>query len=429
MKRLLFLFEDDRADDFYPLSLSHSVAELQCGILSLGDKWSARIDSDEVRLITRPALQAYLTENLQRPVNFFDNVDAEQIIFANPRFQPTEEAVEAIESETKERAFACGGMLVAITCTTGSRIWESLKVAKTGDYYHILAEWAKGLNQIELKLKSVRYLWDIVHRNSNEIELDFDLLVPELDFSQVFEGSEIDDDALIYNLDDVYIGKGTQIDGQVVIDARPGAVYIGEKVSIFPHTRVEGPAYIGDYCQLVGGKIRTGCSFGPNCRIGGEVEESIFMGYSNKYHDGFIGHSYIGEWVNLGALTTNSDLKNNYGNIKVEMPTGLIDSGLNKVGSMIGDHTKTGIGTLLTTGMVLGFATNLFGGGLAGGRALPSFTWGGRDGFVEHRVEDAIETAKVVMSRRGRKFGAVEEELFRQVFEQSQSLRQQQLSK
>ncbi len=430
MKRLLFFFEDDRVDDFYPLCLSHMVAELQCGILSLGDKWSARIDHDEVRLIARRSLQQYLIASLQWPINNFDNVSAEQIILVNPRFLPTEEVVTQISEEAKERAFTCGEALVAMTVTSNSELWSRLKSAKgADDFYQTLREWGAGLPHTEVDLKSVRYLWDIVHRNSREIELDFDLLIPDLDFSRMLDGSEIDDDVLIYNVDDVYIGTDAQIDGQVVLDARPGPIYIGDKVQIFPHTRIEGPAYIGDHCQIVGGKIRTGCSFGPHCRIGGEVEESIFLGHSNKYHEGFIGHAYIGEWVNLGALTTNSDLKNNYGNIKVELPSGLIDTGLNKVGCLIGDHTKTGIGTLLTTGMVIGFATNLFGGGLAGGRFLPSFMWGGRDGFVEHRVDDAIETAKTVLSRRGKKFGTAEEQFFKQVFEQTQFQRDKQLPK
>jgi UDP-N-acetylglucosamine diphosphorylase / glucose-1-phosphate thymidylyltransferase / UDP-N-acetylgalactosamine diphosphorylase / glucosamine-1-phosphate N-acetyltransferase / galactosamine-1-phosphate N-acetyltransferase len=430
MKKLLFFFEDDRVDDFYPLSLSHTVAELQCGILSLGDKWSARIDHDEVRLIARRSLQQYLAASLQWPINSFDNVSAEQIILVNPRFLPTEDVVTQISEEAKERAFTCGEALVAMTVTSESGLWSRLKSAIGSDnFYQTLREWGAGLPHTEVDLKSVRYLWDIVHRNSDEIAVDFDLLIPDLDFSRMLDSSEIDDDVLIYNVDDVYIGTDAQIDGQVVIDARPGPIYIGDKVQIFPHSRIEGPAYIGDHCQIVGGKIRTGCSFGPHCRIGGEVEESIFLGHSNKYHDGFIGHAYIGEWVNLGALTTNSDLKNNYGNIKVELPSGLIDTGFNKVGCMIGDHTKTGIGTLLTTGMVIGFATNLFGGGLAGGRFLPSFMWGGRDGFVEHRVTDAIETAKIVLSRRGKKFGAAEEQFFKQVFEQTQGQREKYLRK
>jgi UDP-N-acetylglucosamine diphosphorylase/glucosamine-1-phosphate N-acetyltransferase len=430
MKQLLFFFEDDRVDDFYPLSQSHTVAELLCGILSLGDKWSARISPDEIRLIARRSLQDYLRGSLQRRVNDFDGIDAEQIILINPRFLPTDEVVDAILAESKDKAFVCGGELVALTAAADSGLWGQLRGATGADgFFAELSAWSVGLPQVEIELKSVRYLWDLVHRNSDEIELDFELLIPELDFSQMSVDTEIDDDVLIYNVDDVYIGPGSQIDGQVVLDARPGPIYIGEKVTIFPHSRIEGPAYIGDNCQIVGGKIRTGCSFGPYCRVGGEVEQSIFLGYSNKYHDGFIGHAYLGEWVNLGALTTNSDLKNNYGKIKVELPSGLTDTGLNKVGCLIGDHTKTGIGTLLTTGMVIGFATNLFGGGLAGGRFLPSFMWGGRDGFAEHRVEDAIETAKIVLSRRGQKFGAEDEQLFKSIFAHTITQRERQLRK
>lgn len=431
MKRTIIFFEDNTTDSLYPLSLSHTTAELQCGILSLGDKWSIRIAHDEVRLLTRRYLAGHLRSSLSRRVNDFDAIDANRLVLINPRFVANNETAAKIASEAGERAYVVDGVVVAQTVAAGSALVSSLNEYARGvssgkpdnGCYDIICDYARQLPQEEVKLHSVKYLWDIVHHNGSEIESDFQFLIPELSFSQMFEDSEIDEDALIYNVDDVYVGKDCRIDGQVVIDARSGPIYIGEKVIISPHTRIEGPACIGEGCQLVGGKIRSGCSFGPYCRIGGEVEDSIFHGYSNKYHDGFIGHAYVGEWVNLGAMTTNSDLKNNYGNIKVELPSGVINTGLNKVGSLIGDHSKTGIGTLLTTGMVVGFGVNLFGGGLSGGSALPSFVWGGKDGFVEHRVDQAIATARAVFSRRGKNLGVEEEELFKTISEQTATLR------
>jgi UDP-N-acetylglucosamine diphosphorylase/glucosamine-1-phosphate N-acetyltransferase len=432
MKRSICFFEDERVDCFYPLSLSHTIAELQCGILSLGDKWSIRLPQEQVSLLTRHYLAEHLRACLSRPVNDLRTTVADQIIFINPRFVADNSVTDQIMSEGDEKSYVQDDALVAMTVASGTRLIENLNSVigadSTGRVDHqlfgLLVDYARHLPQVNVKLRSVRHLWDIVHHNSSEIEADFDLLIPELSFSQMFDDSEIDEDVLIYNVDDVYVGKSCQIDGQVVIDARSGPVYIGEKVKIAPQTRVEGPAYIGDGCQLVGGNIRGGCSFGTGCRIGGEVEESIFHGYSNKYHDGFIGHAYVGEWVNLGALTTNSDLKNNYGNIKVELPTGMVDTGLNKVGSFIGDHTKTGIGTLLTTGMVVGFGVNLFGGGLAGGRALPSLVWGGKEGFVEHRVEQAIDTGRAVLARRNKKFEEEDTALFKTISELTATYRQ-----
>lgn len=420
MRRIIFFFEDEQVEKFYPLSLSHTPAEFLCGILSLGDKWTARLDHDEFRLIVRDYLALYLAENLQRKVNDFDLGDFDEALFINPGFVATDELTELITEQAEDQVLRAGGKLVLLRKTideqAAAQIRELGKDTSPAAVLRVLNTLAEKVTAHEAMARRLDYLWDLVHANSKEIEYDFQLLIPDLNFSDIYQNAEIDEDCLIYNEDDVYIGRDTRIDGQVVIDARSGPVYIGESVIISPHTRVEGPAYIGDFCQLVGGKVRTGCSFGPHCRVGGEVEESVFLGYSNKYHEGFIGHAYVGEWVNFGALTTNSDLKNNYGEIKVELPPGLLKTGQNKVGSFVGDHTKTGIGTLLTTGMVLGYSANLFGGGLAGGRFLPSFMWGGKDGFVDYAVEKAIETAQVVKSRRGREFTTADGELFRKIF-------------
>lgn len=420
MRRVIFFFEDEQVENFYPLSLSHTPAEFLCGILSLGDKWTARLDHDEFRLITRDYLAQYLAGNLQRKVNDFDPADFEEALFVNPCFVGTDDLADLITEQAEDQVLRASGQLVllrkVVNEQSAAQIRELGKETSPAAVVRVINALAEKAAAQDVTARRVDYLWDLVHANSKEIEYDFQLLIPDLNFSDIYQNAEIDEDCLIYNEDDVYIGRDTRIDGQVVIDARSGPVYIGEHVIISPHTRVEGPAYIGDFCQLVGGKVRTGCSFGPHCRVGGEVEESVFLGYSNKYHEGFLGHAYVGEWVNFGALTTNSDLKNNYGEIKVELPQGLLKTGQNKVGSFVGDHTKTGIGTLLTTGMVLGYSANLFGGGLAGGRFLPSFMWGGKDGFVDYAVEKAIETAQVVKSRRSREFTAADGELFRKLF-------------
>ena len=146
------------------------------------------------------------------------------------------------------------------------------------------------------------------------------------------------------------------------------------------------------------------------------MEQSVFLGYSNKYHEGFLGHSYLGEWGNLGALTTNSDLKNNYGPVKVLVDGSLVDSGLAKVGAFLGDHVKTGIGTLLNTGMTVGFASNLFGGGMIEERSIPPFSWVGPGKCEEYRLDEAIETARAVMKRRNVELGSGEVDIFKEIF-------------
>ena len=174
---------------------------------------------------------------------------------------------------------------------------------------------------------------------------------------------------------------------------------------------------------LTGGKIREGTSIGPVCRVGGEVEGTIFLGYSNKYHEGFLGHAYVGEWVNLGALTTNSDLKNNYSTIKVMVNETLVDSGLIKVGSFIGDHVKTGIGTLLNTGISLGFASNIFGGGMLKLKYVPAFFWGGPESQEIYELSKALQTIRTVMKRRGVELTGDEENLFKKIYEMTEKER------
>jgi UDP-N-acetylglucosamine diphosphorylase/glucosamine-1-phosphate N-acetyltransferase len=201
----------------------------------------------------------------------------------------------------------------------------------------------------------------------------------------------------------------------VVIYGTEGPVIIDDNVSVEPYTFIQGPVYIGPSSRLTGGRIRGGCSFGPMCRIGGEIEESIMLGYCNKYHEGFLGHSYLGEWINLGAMTTNSDLKNNYAQIKVAVGGEVVDTGRIKAGCFIGDHSKTGIGTMLNTGICIGFSCNLYGSGLYAESRIKSFSWGMPGNFTEYRLDKAIQTARAVMSRRGVEFSTSHESLFSDV--------------
>jgi UDP-N-acetylglucosamine diphosphorylase/glucosamine-1-phosphate N-acetyltransferase len=213
----------------------------------------------------------------------------------------------------------------------------------------------------------------------------------------------------------IFVAPGVEIAPQVVIDATHGPVIIERGTVVEPLTFIQGPCYVGPNCRIVGGKIREGCSFGPVCRVGGEVEKTIMLGYCNKYHEGFLGHSYLGEWINLGAMTCNSDLKNNYGQIAVTVNGIDIDTGQIKVGCFIGDHTKTGIGTLLNTGMTIGFSCNLYGGGLFTDRAIPSFSWGTPGNLVDYRLDRAMETAAASMNRRDVAFSEVQRKLFEAV--------------
>ena len=195
------------------------------------------------------------------------------------------------------------------------------------------------------------------------------------------------------------MGPGVTLDPGVVLELSEGPVCLGEGVRVRSFTLLEGPSFVGSGSTLLGGLISR-VSFGPVCRVRGEVADSVILGYSNKAHDGHLGHAYLGRWVNLGAMTTNSDLKNNYGLVRVGTPQGPEDSGLKKVGCFLGDHVKTAIGTLVGTGTSVGAGSNLFGSDTVSGW-VPPFSWGGAPGGARYDGDRFLETARLVMGRRG----------------------------
>jgi len=415
MGKKLFIFEDDKSANFYPLTYNRPIYELLCGILKLKDKLIRFYPGVEVTLLCRDYLAEVLRQKTSVKVNNFSIKKDDQLLFINGRIVAEEKLPQKINFSEQERAFTWRGELLAL-CLKGGDFKKFETEVKTLYKKTNIESILKEVKRSEIKFETVNYLWDFIRLNSEEIIKDFRRL-NKTKKDNFRKG--VDSSVKIYNPKNVYIGKNCRIDALVVLDARKGPIYIDEDVEIQPFTRVEGPSYIGKSSILLGVKIREGTSIGPFCRIGGEVENSIFLGYSNKYHDGFLGHSYVGEWVNLGAMTANSDLKNNYGRIKVVLNGKEINTGLIKVGSMIGDHVKTGIGTLLNTGMNIGFSSNIFGGGMVKEKFVPSFSWGGAEGFTEYKLEKMINTAEIVMKRRGVKLTAKEKKLFSILFEQT----------
>ena len=419
MGKKLFIFEDDKYANFYPLTYNRPVYELLCGILRLKDKIVQLYPETEVILLCRDYIAEVLKQKSSFKVNNFSIKKEDRLLFLNGRILADEKLHQKKDFSEKERAFTSKGELLAL-CLQGEDFKKYETEVKTLYKKTSIESILKKVKKTEIKLEFIKYLWDLIRLNSEEIVRDFKRLskVKKNDFKKGVESS-----VKIYNPKDVYIGKNVRIDAFVVLDASKGPIYIDDDVQIQSFTRIEGPSYIGANSILLGAKIREGTSIGPFCRVGGEVENTIFSGYSNKYHDGFLGHSYVGEWVNLGAMTTNSDLKNNYSNIKVVLNGKEIDTGLIKVGSMIGNHVKTGIGTLLNTGMYIGLGSNIFGGGMVKEKFVPSFCWGGVEGFAEYKLEKMIDTAEIVMKRRGVKLTSKEKKLFSVLFEQTKEER------
>jgi len=213
------------------------------------------------------------------------------------------------------------------------------------------------------------------------------------------------------------IEEGVAIEPGVVFDRAHGPIWLRRGVSVRAFSRIAGPTAVDGGSTLLGGPYDA-VSIGPVCKIHGEVEESVILGYSNKAHDGFLGHAYLGRWVNLGALTTNSDLKNNYGSVRVDLGSGELDTGITKLGCFLGDHVKTGIGMMLNTGTVIGAGSMIYGSAMPPKR-VPPFVWGTGDDWVSYRFDKFVETARTVMSRRRIELDPANEEVLRRAWQDS----------
>jgi UDP-N-acetylglucosamine diphosphorylase / glucose-1-phosphate thymidylyltransferase / UDP-N-acetylgalactosamine diphosphorylase / glucosamine-1-phosphate N-acetyltransferase / galactosamine-1-phosphate N-acetyltransferase len=260
------------------------------------------------------------------------------------------------------------------------------------------------------------YPWDLIAQSGEQIVRDLPLLSARL---PSYGG---DDPHVVIHGTQVFVGPDARLDGPLVLDARDGPIFIENGAHIEPFSFIQGPTYIGAGSLIASARIRGETSIGPICRIGGEVEASIVQGYSNKHHDGFLGHSWLGEWVNIGAMTTNSDLKNNYGSVRVSLEgVGQVDSGVIKLGCFLADHVKLGIGLHLNGGTMIGTASNIFGVHSAP-KTVPPFTWGGEI-FREYRIDNMIGVARTVMGRRKCELSPSYEALLRAVFDLTKSSR------
>jgi UDP-N-acetylglucosamine diphosphorylase/glucosamine-1-phosphate N-acetyltransferase len=399
---------------FYPLSLSRPIWELRCGMTSLGEKLIAKVGADSVAGFLPEYMADANRETATFPVNDPQVLTGDDLLLVNAQVKAEDFAVAS--SGPSEAAFDENG-----DCLYARISQDDLAKLNTNSIDQLLAGLRETLPVAETKVATWKYVWELVLANPDQLTKDFQ----SAGQSGVFTGAVEEPFAIRGSKNDVFIAGGVQVHPMVVIDAEHGPVYIDEDAEIHPFSRIEGPCYIGKKSILLGAKCREGNSIGPVCRIGGEVEESIIQGYSNKYHDGFLGHAYVGEWVNLGALTTNSDLKNDYTSVSVTLDGKTpIDTGSNKVGSLIGDHTKTSIGTLFNTGSYVGSMALIAATGKPLPKHIPSFAW-----FLEGVVTKGFgkrklyETAKTSMGRRKREWTAAQEAMWDEVFQLTSATR------
>lgn len=253
-------------------------------------------------------------------------------------------------------------------------------------------ELMQGPPVVDLPGRVLHHVWELVSGNPDQIGRDIVALHPAPPAVQPGPG--------VYRIGGhpVIQGEGAEVEPGVVLDTREGPIWLDAGARVRAFTRLAGPAYVGAGSTVVGGSLEA-VSLGPVCKARGELAESVCLGYVNKAHDGHIGHAYLGRWVNLGAETTNSDLKNNYGTVRLWTPRGEVDTGTIKMGCLLGDHVKTGIGLLLNTGTVVGAGSNLFGAEMPP-KYVPPFSWGTGDQLVPFRLDRFLEVAERAMGRR-----------------------------
>ncbi len=385
---------DDRPEQLEPLCWTRPVFDLRCGMVTLAQKQLRHVDATDSGALVRPVLEDLV--RLQHPgvaVNDADWLAADDLLLVNGRWLPPEDAF-ALPAES------CVGM------TDGAVAYVVLKkrVPTTIPYEQLpmfLEVLEHTLPMCQAGGRMIDHAWDLVEHNAAEIRRDFAWLPPALARSQAQPGNE-PTLTLTGPQGHLWIAPSARIEPMVLADTTRGPVVIDGHTTISAFTRLEGPCYIGPGSQVFGAKIRAGTTIGPHCRVGGEVEASIMHGYSNKYHEGFLGHSYVGEWVNLGAGTHNSDLRNDYGEVTMTLHGLPVHTGMTKIGCFLGDHTKTGLGTLLNTGTNVGAFCNLLPAGGFAPKYVPSFTswWNGslREAFT---LEQSLATAQLAMQRRG----------------------------
>jgi UDP-N-acetylglucosamine diphosphorylase/glucosamine-1-phosphate N-acetyltransferase len=400
------IFEDEQYLNFEPLIYSRPVYDLVCGMTTLKEKILRAFPKGKVALKCRNYLETFVrAENPKYQVNQFDNDD---YLFINGRIIAPSNLKNILKTKSaSEKAFVSKGIVVAAIISKKRFKELSLDKAEVID-----TKLFNDLPAEEVDIKCVEYLWDLVYLNGKEIQNDFEFYTKSKTSNKrtKYEGVNF------INRKKIFIGEGVDIKPGVVLDASTGPIFIERNVTIFPNAVIQGPVYIGESSKIKScATIYPNVSIGRACKIGGEVEDSIIHSYSNKQHSGFLGHSYLGSWINIGADTNCSDLQNNYASVKVQVNGKHVDSGRQFVGLMMGDHSKTAINTMFNTGTVVGFSSNVFGTGFPP-KYIPSFGWGGNELMKEYKLSKAMETAKAVYARRDKNFNKEDEELFETIF-------------
>jgi len=385
------LFDGDVRNSLLPFTYTRPVADIRVGILTIREKWEKYLG-----LTTTTITEEYLEEK-------YPMVEMAENVLINASFCPTKSLVEKVKNLSKNEAIFKGEDVIAFFTS------DSQEVVNFDDYRQI---------EFDEALLQIKNTWDIFSLNDKAIQEDFDLITEGRKSQPIPEGTRY------LRKENIFIEEGAEIIF-ATLNASKGPIYIGKDTEIMEGSVVRGPFAMCKHSVLkLNTKIYGATTLGPYCKVGGEVNNSVLMGYSNKGHDGFLGNSVLGEWCNLGADTNNSNLKNNYAEVKLwDYETGrFAKTGLQFCGLMMGDHSKCGINTMFNTGTVIGVSANVFGSGFPR-NFIPSYSWGGASGFTEYKTNKVFEVAEVVMQRRNLVFDDKDQKILTHVFEETKKYR------
>ncbi|WP_378188361.1 GlmU family protein [Aquimarina sp. W85] len=384
------LFDGSARNALLPFTFTRPVAEIRIGILTIREKWENYLGST-----TSTVTEAYLSEKFPM-VEFVENV------MINASYLPTEYLVEAIKGLQPNQGIFIAGEPVAFYVQEDQDVdFES--------YEQIV---------FDQEIETVKTTWDIFTKNGTALQRDFDIITKDR------KSQAVDKTNTFICPENIFIEEGASV-SCAIINASSGPVYIGKDAVVMEGSLIRGPFAL---CQgatvKMGAKIYGPTTIGPYSKVGGEISNSVLFGYSNKGHDGFLGNSVIGEWCNLGADTNTSNLKNNYAPVRLWSyeTENFAKTGLQFCGLMMGDHSKCGINTMFNTGTMIGVNANVFGSGFPR-NFVPSYSWGGSNGFTTYVTKKAFEVAKVVMARRGVEFTEMDEKILEYIFESTQKWR------
>lgn len=392
----LIPFEDDLTRRFLPLTWTRPVFELRCGIWTLREAMEYAYGQAASALVVRDFLAEVMRERTGLPVNEALPSDGMALLL-NGRLLADAALPDALPMEGEERRFvASDGTLLGVW-VAASRLREGMAALA-------------ALPAERVTCPLVEWPWQLIERNGERLHAQAESY-PLGTWAADLQGVHL------VKPEAIFIHPSARIQPGVVLDASDGPLVIDESATVMANAVIQGPGYVGRGSTVkIAAKIYHETSIGPLCKVGGEVEATIFQGYSNKQHDGFLGHAIVGEWCNFGADTNNSDLKNNYSPVAMWSGGAMRDTGSLFVGLLMGDHSKTGINAMFNTGTVVGVACNLFGGGMPP-KVVPSFAWGSGSDLTEHRLADALVTAERVMARRKVVLSEAERRLLTHVFE------------